>query len=55
MAVETEVLQSKISPEERKRIVAEAWAIREKAIAEGKIEFWDIDRINAELGRDRDE
>ena len=47
------MIKPHLTSEERKRIVDEAFAIRDKAIAEGKIEFWDIDRINAELGRDQ--
>ena len=44
-----------ITPEEHAAIVARAEAIREKALAEEKIEFWDLDRVNAELGRNRPE
>lgn len=60
MSVETKpetkpAIKPRLTPQEHAAVVARAEAIRKKALAEGRIEFWDIDRVNAELGRDRPE
>ena len=55
MSVETGVRKPPLTAEEKKAIVDRAMEIKRKAMAEGKIEFWDYDRINAELGRNRPE
>lgn len=57
MSVETRtgVRKPPLTAEEKKAIVDRAMEIKRKAMAEGKIEFWDYDRINAELGRTRPE
>ena len=48
-------IKPRLTAEKHAALVAQAEAIRKKALAEGKIEFWDLDRVNAELGRDRPE
>lgn len=53
MVVQPEVEESRIAPEERRAVVARAWALREKAISDG-LELWDIDRVNAQLARERE-
>ena len=53
MVIPSEIEESRIAPEDRRAIVARAWALREKAVAEG-LELWDLDRINAELARKRE-
>lgn len=52
MVIGPEVEESRIAPERRRETVARAWALQEKAVAEG-LETWDLDRINAELARAR--
>lgn len=53
MVVHSEAEESRIAPERRKAVVERAWALRDKAVAEG-LETWDLDRVNAELARERE-